>query len=197
MNRLRGKCYILLIYQILILVASCSKSHNNDNSESNIVYSVRDIGPAGGLIFYDKGYYSDGWRYLEASPSDLCTNIQWYNGHNYVTGANGTDIGTGKENTKIIVNSQGSGYYAAMICDSFIINEYDDWFLPSKDELNLIYTNLCEQKIGNFNCTWYWSSSEYDYFQAWLQIFEYGGQGWWAKCGVGYNNLGVRAVRAF
>jgi hypothetical protein len=28
------------------------------------------IGPAGGFIFYDKGGYSDGWRYLEAAPED-------------------------------------------------------------------------------------------------------------------------------
>lgn len=29
------------------------------------------VGPAGGSVFYDKGYYSDGWRYLEAAPADL------------------------------------------------------------------------------------------------------------------------------
>jgi hypothetical protein len=27
-------------------------------------YQIGDIGPAGGIIFYDKGSYSDGWRYL-------------------------------------------------------------------------------------------------------------------------------------
>ena len=34
-------------------------------------YKVGDEGPAGGIIFYDKGEYSDGWRYLEAAPADV------------------------------------------------------------------------------------------------------------------------------
>ena len=34
-------------------------------------YKVGDIGPAGGYIFYDRGYYQDGWRYLEAAPADM------------------------------------------------------------------------------------------------------------------------------
>lgn len=34
-------------------------------------YSVGDRGPAGGYVFYDKGNYSDGWRYLEAAPADI------------------------------------------------------------------------------------------------------------------------------
>ncbi|MBR6084565.1 MAG: hypothetical protein IKP61_02995 [Spirochaetales bacterium] len=34
-------------------------------------YKVGDIGPAGGYIFYDRGYYENGWRYLEAAPADM------------------------------------------------------------------------------------------------------------------------------
>jgi hypothetical protein len=49
---------------------------NNDISAScNGTYSLRDIGPAGGYIFYDKGSYSDGWRYLEAAP----VSTEWMN----------------------------------------------------------------------------------------------------------------------
>ena len=45
----------------------CSESVNE------VVYCIGVSGPAGGVIFYDKGYESDGWRYLEAAP-DNCDN---------------------------------------------------------------------------------------------------------------------------
>ncbi|HPY88599.1 MAG TPA: Ig-like domain-containing protein, partial [Spirochaetota bacterium] len=38
--------------------------------------ALRCTGPAGGLIFYDKGNYIDGWRYLEAATTDL-SNSAW------------------------------------------------------------------------------------------------------------------------
>jgi len=42
-------------------------------------YNLGDIGPAGGLIFYDKGTISDGWRYLEAAPDNKEFSSSWYN----------------------------------------------------------------------------------------------------------------------
>ena len=47
------------------------------STEKNIIpantktFSVGDVGPAGGYVIYDKGSYSDGWRYLEVSPTNL------------------------------------------------------------------------------------------------------------------------------
>jgi hypothetical protein len=42
-------------------------------------YIVGDPGPAGGLVFYDKGFYSDGWRYLEAAPASAEFQDNWNN----------------------------------------------------------------------------------------------------------------------
>jgi TolB-like protein len=42
-------------------------------------YRVGDTGPAGGIIFYDKGSFSDGWQYLEAAPvSAEFRSSDWY-----------------------------------------------------------------------------------------------------------------------
>ena len=114
-------------------------------------------GPAGGIIFYDKGSYSDGWRYLEAAPSDQGDWVEW---GEYGTSVGGTStaIGSGKSNTAKIVTALGTGNYAARLCYDFELGGYDDWFLPSKDELNELYKQ--KDTVGGFASVSYWSSSE-------------------------------------
>jgi len=54
---------------------ACEKKDAADSSSSipanTKTFSVGDVGPAGGYVIYDKGSYSDGWRYLEVSPSNV------------------------------------------------------------------------------------------------------------------------------
>jgi len=156
-------------------------------------YKVGDTGPSGGIIFYDKGKATDGWRFLEAAPSDQSAGIQWYNG-NYIDIKTGTAIGTGRANTQAITTAQGTGYYAAALCDNLVIGDYDDWFLPSKDELNLMYTILKKKAtLGDVGDVWFWSSSQLNGGIAWRQGFSSGRQ---------YDNrkdykFAVRACRAF
>ena len=79
------------------------------------------------------------------------------------------------------------------ICSELNLNGYDDWFLPSMDELNLIYTNLKELKIGKLSDALYWSSSETDFNNAWLLDFATGVQNEYHV-----NKIArVRAIRAF
>ncbi|MCJ7656815.1 MAG: InlB B-repeat-containing protein, partial [Candidatus Atribacteria bacterium] len=105
-------------------------------------YVLRDIGPAGGYIFYDKGYYSYGWRYLEAAPSDQSASTEWGCYGVLIPGADGTAVGTGVQNTIDIEAGCATVGTAADICANLGLSGYSDWFLPSKDELNLMYTNL-------------------------------------------------------
>jgi len=163
-------------------------------------YALRDTGPAGGIIFYDKGSYSDGWRYLEAAPvSTECKGKEWSE-YDTLIGGTETDIGTGQSNTAKIVkwlNSSYDSYYgrdrAAQLCYYLTEGGYRDWFLPSKDELNLMYKNLKVNGVGDFADNAYWSSSEYATYGAWYQGFDDGNQDYSGKP----NELRVRAIRAF
>jgi hypothetical protein len=164
-------------------------------------YNIGEKGPAGGLIFYiNPNYEADGWKYLEAAPSDFPGNgglIKWNSGdYVYVaTGATGVLIGDGISNTQKIVNMQGEGNYAAKLCDGLTEGGYSDWFMPSKDELNLMYENLQLKSIGSFEPNYYWSSSEKGIFGAWFQLFVDGRQFSDYISKDGYKR--VRAVRAF
>ena len=174
------------------------------------VYSIGDTGPAGGLVFYDKGFYSDGWRYLEAAPSDVDEKYVFFGYYRPestdLTVGTSCVIGSGKYNTERLVkymdidgkaySGSSSGYvkeYAARKCLDYSYGEHDDWFLPSKDELNLMYENLCRKGLGSFADVAYWSSSEYNGYDAWVQYFSSGYQYNSSR----FHDYRVRPVRAF
>ena len=155
------------------------------------VYRIGDTGPAGGIIFYDKGNNSGGWRYLEATPADI-GRVQWQSS---TTNVNGTQdsIGSGKENTQLAIRHN---VRPAMLCDQYSLGGYEDWFLPSKGELDLMYINLkMIRGIGNFTDGWYWSSTQYSggSYAAWAHNFSSGSQSDLTKSSTSF----VRAVRAF
>jgi len=159
-------------------------------------YDLRDTGPAGGLIFYDKGSYSNGWRYMETAPASTeWTNKEWGSYGTFI-GGTGTGIGTGQNNTTTIVtwlNNHSETGKAAQLCNDLTVGVYSDWFLPSKGELNLMYTNLKVAGVGGFGSVSFWSSSESNANFAWFQGFFNGAQGSDYKL----YNFRVRAVRAF
>ena len=158
-----------------------------------LTYTVGDTGPAGGWIFYDKGISSDGWRYLEAAPGDQGTGAPWGCYGVSISGADGTAVGTGEQNTIDIEAGCTTPGTAADICANLSLGGYNDWFLPSLDELNLMYENLKLHGVGDFAGTNYWSSSEFDASHAWFQYFYDGNQ----QLNYKINPLRVRAVRAF
>ena len=163
-----------------------------------LTYTVGDTGPAGGLIFYDKGSYSDGWRYLEAAPASTeWTDKDWgWGSYGTLIGGTEAEIGTGQNNTTKIVtwfNSHSETGSAAQLCDTLVYGGYSDWFLPSKDELDLMYTNLHLQGVGGFAVNLYWSSSEGDAYNAWSQDFLNGFQYYVTKGLIDR----FRAIRAF
>lgn len=79
-------------------------------------------------------------------------------------------------------------------CEDYNEGGYTDWYLPSKEELNLIYNNLSRMGLGNFKNDWYWSSSETN-GEAWEQHFAEGVQQ--NDGGGNESQSSVRAIRSF
>ena len=176
--------YLFIFIAVIFNFTACSKT-----------YKIGENCPAGGIVFYDKGFEQDGWRYLSVAPAEYEFNAQWSYRYDYIEGTS-TDIGTGKQNTQLIVdfsNQNGENDSAAQLCLNLKVGNYSDWFLPSKDELNEMYK--LKDTIGGFQDSWYWSSSQNDddYICAWNQFFKNGAQPSYFKEDTGR----VRAVRAF
>jgi hypothetical protein len=148
-------------------------------------YNVGDTGPAGGIVFYDKGSNNGGWRYLEAAPANVEGTRRW-GGYGMHCGVTATDIGAGAGNTETLAAHthkdntdiwDETGHPAAKACADYSYGGYDDWFLPSRDELY----ELHKQKtlVGGFDSGTlrYWSSSEAEreeensVFYAWILWF--------------------------
>ena len=152
----------------------------------------------GGYIFYLDG---NGGGLIAASTYESPT--EWGCQGTEITGADGTAIGTGAQNTIDIVagcsTSTWTSPIAADICANLSLNGYSDWFLPSMDELNLMYLNIGSGNalglgnIGSFVGGYHWSSTEISYNNAWFQDFNNGNQVNAGKDGIAR----VRAVRAF
>jgi len=172
---------------------------NNEVKEIIPLPKIGDTGPAGGIIFYDKGRYSDGWRYLEVAPqSTEWVDRRWATDKSGFASKYHGDIGTGQQNTNNILKWLkyfGEKGCAAQLCDAMIFGGYDDWFLPSLDELDLMYENLKKKGVGGFANDSYWSSS-YDFAGCvYFLNFETGGHTRNTYQTAIYNR--VRAVRSF
>jgi hypothetical protein len=190
--------------------------------------AIGDTGPGGGKVFYVSAtnFTSTGsdcgtaCKYLEAAPANWlagttgdplrswATNVN-SNQTTAVSGADGTAIGSGYQNSLRIVAQAGNvaASSAAVLAQEYGGGSKSDWFLPSKDELNelckyartqttgdtaVICDNTGTLRVG-FWPSAYWSSSESGTNLAWAQLFNSGYQGNGTKSSAYY----VRPVRAF
>jgi len=145
--------------------------------ESRKEYKVGDIGPAKGIVFYDKGEYTFGWRYMEVATKDL-RDSDWGCATSSIKNARNPDLGSGFYNTAQIVNyhdflenyylnpsscnSTNNGTLLAKDAVKQIQDVFNDWFLPSVNELDLIYKNVYLKNLGDLTDSVYWSSTEID-----------------------------------
>ena len=154
--------------------------------DSQVTYKIGDTGPYGGIVFYIS---QDGSSGLEVALTDA-GSAEW-GCYGTTVGAAGTGIGTGQSNTNTINAKCGNSTAAYLAANYTWPNGQTGGFLPSKDELNELYKH--KDLVGGFASGYYWSSSEYHSFAAWLQSFYSGNQDYLDKP----NTYLVRAVRAF
>ena len=178
---------------------------NATAGSGSTTFSVGDFAQGGIVFWVDE----TGQHGLVAAKEDQSTGVRWYAGTFGNTQAKGDGPFSGEANTSIIIAAQvaigdDGSTYAARICNELQVTEggktYGDWYLPSKEELNLMYQNKAtiDATAGvnggsGFASDYYWSSTEYHGISAWKQYFANGTQGFNYKDDAGY----VRAVRAF
>ena len=149
----------------------------------------------GGVVFYID---PSGQHGLISSETDQTTGYYPYYpyGDNTldITGATGTVLGTGQQNTAAIVAADPTPEIAARLCDTSMHAGYTDWFLPSIDELDSMYVH--KDTIGGFDLTFlYWSSSQQSRPAGWVVTFYaiIPNEAWTNK----NSNLLVRCIRKF
>jgi hypothetical protein len=153
----------------------------------------------GGKIFYifqpgEPGYVAGQTHGLIAATSDQGSGAWGCYGSKRTTSEL---LGSGSTNTATIIGGCGQSDIAARRARAHRGGNYEDWYLPSKEELYKLY--LERNSIGGFNGT-YWSSSEaptgsapyYAYYYNFSAVTQdtYN----WQDKNSGYS---VRAIRTF
>ena len=197
-----------IYYYVVTALNGSYESPISAEASANPGYFYGGVGPGGGYICYDSfwltgtSFSSNGvaCRYLEAAPVDQSTALRWNNGsHLIVFDIESNAIGVGRANTDAIIGIQGATEtdYAAGLARAYNGGGKSDWYLPSKDELHMMFTNLKLDNVMNpahFANANYWSSSQAGSWYAYVQSFS----GIGSQTTVDTNNTAyVRAVRAF
>jgi hypothetical protein len=149
---------------------------------------IGDTGPGGGIVFYVAPAPQPWGQFLEAPTKNIATNQFWCdNVATDIPGAQATALGSGRQNTVDMDAACKSG--AGQAAADFVYGGKDDWYLPSKDELNAMHAQRARLNMVGY----YFSSSEAKPQYAWDQ---YMGDG--TPYPQGKNNgREVRPVRAF
>lgn len=130
-------------------------------SELAALLSVGDT-YRGGIIAYffvpgDTGYISGEVHGIIVSSTDL-GNAAWGCHGTLLTGADGVTLGTGAQNTLDIISGCSQLGTAARDCANYSNGGFSDWWLPSIDELQKVYSS----GLTGFASDYFWTSTQYN-----------------------------------
>jgi len=188
---------IFFLFSIIVTGISCTKEsdvHQLSSMQQSLAIQGHYIGEhfGGGVVFYLNKNKTHG---IIAATADFEEAEPWARKDTLIH-AQSAKLGAAANNNTRIFNALGSSSseatdYAVNECMGLYQNGYNDWYLPSKDELNQMY--LHKDVIGNFKPFAYWSSTEIDASTAWWQNMSTGLQQSQEK----FSSYSVRAIRYF
>jgi hypothetical protein len=120
---------------------------------------------AGGNIIYLDG---SGQHGLTASGDNSNTAPWGCFGTLIGSGAQNSAVGYGNTNSQAIINGCNDPHFAASVCTMINSGYYYDWYLPTVEELRLVFLNLIDENVPGFSTNGYWTSTEYDASKAYF-----------------------------
>ena len=156
-------------------------------TENPTTYAAGDFVQGGLYTFTDSGF-----AYISAAV-DQSSNAEWgCQGTNIATS---TELGQGIVNTASIVAGCATAGISARLANDLVLNSFSDWFLPSLEELAMMWTELASDGLGSLANHTYWSSTEASATQAFTVDMNNGNQGTHQKGNT--SNRYTRAMRRF
>jgi len=169
MKDLKSTTHVILVLLVGIVLASCSS--DSGSTQPNTSSSKRYVGEAfgGGVVFYT-------WKDAQGTEHGLVVSIKnqsdscvWSNVLDTI-GASARSRYDGKSNTAAIISQPGHTTSAALLCKTYSAGGFNDWYLPTLQELGVLYLNIPAVNLTlasiagatQFNNFIYWSSIEGD-----------------------------------
>jgi hypothetical protein len=200
-------------YAIHANVADSVVGLGKSNSMNNYTHYIGEQF-GGGIIFNlwkDKQGVEHG---LVVALTDQSNSLTWSNVTTTQIGGGAASLWDGLSNSKAIVGQAGHTNSAAKLCLDLQSGGFNDWYLPSIQELNLIWLNyfIISQALENaggsqltkfvsnlsqVSAAKYWSSSESMNSAAWFFDFNLSGPNSYQNNLGKIQNFNVRAVRVF